>query len=429
MRGIGKIKVDISLFNLFYIFVCIIWPPLQLFILGVDGAGRSIVLLSVLAIFLNLPEFGKHKEAFYTPAFICWALLIVYSLINALAHGSTSEFGRFSFLKENFFSPFIFLVIAMQELHRNRIKALKVIWWALGVFLLIGIPFITLSQQNRFVVLGLGNFFSLQAVAFLFVSAILLVEKRIRTLPFIGLALIASVIILFSGTRKAFGAEVIILSGLVLSLGTNKGPVSVLKAIIFGALLLVGINYALHNSVVGKRIDETIAVEGVVEGGSFVVGKIPPSEAQLVEDQHVNDILVGLLDDRAIQYELGLALFRMDFWTGIGIGNFTEVSGFPYRLHTEYIVQLCENGIIGFVLLILFYVFIYSALRKNKTDENARIMIMAFFGLLAILFINFTAWTYCTSYAMIVYAIVLNYAYSKPTAFQLSTRVYLKNEK
>lgn len=412
MRGIGKIKVDISLFNLFYIFVCIIWPPLQLYILGVDGAGRSIVFLSLLAIFLNLIEFGKHKGVFATPAFICWTFLLTYSIINALAHGFHSEDGTFSFLKENFFNPYIFLVISLLELHRNRQKALTVIWLALSVYILIGIPFLRLSDSDRFEVAGIGNWYPLQAVVFIFVSAVLLVEKQIKILPFIGLALAVSAVILLSGTRKAFGAEVIILLGVILNTGVKRTPMSVIKIIFFGALLLIGINYTINNTVVGERMTDAIAIDESEDTGFVITGR-RSYNVQLVENPHVNEVLIALLDDRAIQYELGLALFRTNFWTGIGLTNFMDVSGHPFRLHTEYIVQLCENGIIGFVLLILFYVFIFRALRKIKTKENSRIITMAVFGLIAILFINFTSWTYSMNFAMIVYAIVLTYASQK----------------
>lgn len=404
-------KSDISRFNLFYIFVCIVWPTFHLFVLKGDAAGRTIVFLTILAILLNLSEFMRRKDVFTKPAFVCWTVLVCFSMINAFVHGFYSENGTFIFLKVNFFHPFAFLVISLLELHRNKRRAMSVIWAALGVYLLIGIPFIGLSSRGRTEVAEIGNLFSLQAVVFLFVSSLLVVEKRIRTRLFIVLAIVVSAIILLSGTRKAFGAEVIILSGFFMSLGSIKGSVSVMKMIVIGAFMFAFVNYSINNSSVGERINETIIVDD--DGETIIMTSNDSYYVQLVENQRVNDILVALLDDRAIQYELGLALFHNNFWTGIGLTNFSNVSGYPYRLHTEYIVQLCENGIIGFVLLILFYILIIRALWKNKTTENSRIIIMTLFGLLAILFLNFTAWSYCQTYAMIVYAITLTNAYKR----------------
>ena len=122
-------------------------------------------------------------------------------------------------------------------------------------------------------------------------------------------------------------------------------------------------------------------------------------------------MLNTMLGDRAIQYELGYMTFLKHPWTGIGLTNFMSVTGYPYRLHTEYMTQLCENGIIGFSLLVFFYFLLIRKLYVNYKKYGDDITIVLF-GLLAILFINITAWTYCTVFGMIYYAIILSHAYS-----------------
>lgn len=388
-----------SLFNLFYIIVCIIWPPFQLYILHADGAGRTIVFLSVLAVLLNWKALGKRKRVFATPAFRCWVVLLCYSMLNAFVKGFYAENGTFGFLKVNFFHPILFLVIAMLELHKDRRTAMKVIWMAFGLYILIGLPFLASSVDDRVMVEGLGNAYPLHAVVFLFVSAVLLVEGRIKMWVFVGLTLAISTIILMSGTRKAFGAEFIVLLGVVLNYGKKKNLWAWIRIILLGGVLLAGVRFAMNHSTVGQR---------------FAEGEEKNYDARLVGNQQVNDVLVTILGDRAIQYEIGLELFSQHFLTGIGLNNFMEKGRFEQRLHTEYMVQLCENGIIGFVLLILFYVYTISALQKSKKKMKSKIINMVLFGLVAILFLNLTAWTYCMNFAMTVYAIVLTYAYSKP---------------
>lgn len=165
---------------------------------------------------------------------------------------------------------------------------------------------------------------------------------------------------------------------------------------------MVGVRIALDNSRVGERLVEGLDEETALAWSEY--------DIQLVNNQAANDLLIQLLDDRAIQYALGLDLFRIHPWTGIGLTNFIEESGYPYRLHTEYMVHLCENGIVGFSLLILFYIITIKSLWKRKGEERPRVVGMALFGLIAILFLNITAWTYNADFAMITYAIIFAYA-------------------
>jgi hypothetical protein len=103
-----------------------------------------------------------------------------------------------------------------------------------------------------------------------------------------------------------------------------------------------------------------------------------------------------------------------------------KTTGFVVRLHTEYMVQLCENGIIGFSLLISVYVFLLRKLILKILGGDSMV-IMGLFGLLALLFLNITAWTYCQQYAMIFYALSIDYAYHKGRYLSIWSREELMN--
>ena len=393
---------SLSKYNRFYIFLFIIWTPLHQYVLHFDAAGRTVVFLSVLAVLLNLSDFWKQRKAVATPAFLCWSVLLCYSLINATIKGFSSDIGVFHFYKVNFLEPFIFLVITTLELYKDKQKTLKVIWNALGIYILMGLPFMVRSSHDRVMAEDLGNLYPLTTVVFFFVTSILYVERKIKTMPFIILVLFVSLLILLSGTRKAFGAELILLIGLVLYAGGKRSLWRWIRVALAGGMLLVGVRIALDNSRVGERLVEGLDEEAAIAWSEY--------DIQLVNNQASNNLLIQLLDDRAIQYALGLDLFRIHPWTGIGLTNFIDESGYPYRLHTEYMVQLCENGIVGFALLIFFYVLMIKSLRKRKGAERPRAVGMALFGLIAILFLNITAWTYNADFAMITYAIIFAYA-------------------
>lgn len=396
-------KQTLKSYNLFYLFMCLIWPPFRLFILRADGAGRTIMILSVIAILLNLLEFWKNKKLFLTPAFLCWSLLLCYSIWNVFTKGFSTEYSTFKFLRVNFFDTFVFLIVAMLELSRDKNKALWALWIALGVYLLIGLPSFGLrGGGGRYGIEGIGNLYPLHAVCFLFVSSVLFAEEKINRTYFLVLIAVISVIILLSGTRKAFGAEAIILLGVVLNNGKKKDLWTWIRIVVFGGVLFFGVFYVMNYTLIGERIFAS------TDDGLYV---------QLVGNDRINDFLMLLLGDRAIMYEIGIELFHDHFWTGIGLTNYMDVAGSEFRIHSEYIVQLCENGFIGFVLLMLYYVLLFIALVRNRTEDNKNIIGVALFGFIALLFLNLTSWTYCQNFAMVFYAIILTYAYLTPDYF------------
>ena len=275
--------------------------------------------------------------------------------------------------------------------------------------MLIGLPSFIQNPEERFSVEGIGNLYPLHAVAFLFVSSVLLVEERIRMWFFVVITLGISVLIFLSGTRKAFGAEVIILLGVVINNGKKRNLWAWIRLVFLGAVLAMGVYYAINNTTVGERI-----LEGTDER----------MYVQLVENQRLNDFIMKMLGDRGVQYESALELFHEHYWTGIGLTNFMDMSGGDLVLHSEYMVQLCENGMIGFVLLMLFYVLLVIGLVSNRKVVGKQKTGIVLFGLFAILFINFTSWTYCMNYAMVFYAIFFVYAFSEPVKkeYQLTQR-------
>ena len=398
-------------FNLFYILLSIIWQPFQIYVLKVDGAGRTIMLLSILAVFLNLTSFWRYRKIVFTSAFKCWVLLILYSMLNVLYKGFYYEDGTFAFLRNNFLDSFVLLLIILLELNRDKYSCLKLIWAALGLYLLVGLPhFSTGLWAYRFEVEGIGNLYPLHAVCLLFVSAVLCVEDKMKRVSFVLLTIGVSVIILLSGTRKAFGVEAILLVGVILNKGKKRKFIEWLRLGVLAATLAVGVYFVLDNTYLGHRILQE------------------PNEkqyVQLVENNTVNDILMMLLGDRAVQYEEAIRLSHDFFWTGIGLTNYMDVSKGTYRLHSEYMVQLCENGIIGFAMLMLFYTILLLALvRTWRKTAKKNAVSMALFGLVALLFLNLTCWTYNQNYVMVFYGILLMYACFDEKTDRMGTIAY-----
>ena len=384
-------------FNLFYLFISIIWPPLQMYHLGVDSGGYTILALSIIALVWNSPAFWRQEHVMRSPAFLCWMALLAFSIVNSFMKGFVSEWGSLVFYKNNYIVPFIFLFVLVVELDWDFDKCLKTLLLALFTYILLCLGDMGLDKDDRMVAEGLRNILPLHTTCFVFVGSMLLTRQRLPSIIFWCVVIIAVVITMLSGTRKALGAIVILLMGVAFSHdgGKEQNLWYYTRLALFLAILYIGLNYIMDNTMMGERLADTAE----------------ESKVEFVENETVNWFLNNLLGDRSIQYELGFGLFLLHPLTGIGITNFIPFSGFPCRLHTEYMTQLCENGIIGFSMLIFLYFLILKKLlsRQREYGEN---IIMVLFGMFALLFINITVWTYNQNFGMIYYGILIAYAYT-----------------
>lgn len=81
------------------------------------------------------------------------------------------------------------------------------------------------------------------------------------------------------------------------------------------------------------------------------------------------DTIVG---DRLVYYVLGFEFFKSSPITGIGVWNYRFLTGGTYPLHSEYMVHLCEGGIIAAALWLLFHFSIIRTIRKIKFNKTLK---------------------------------------------------------
>lgn len=384
-------------YNLFFLFISIIWQPMQLFLLHVDAAGRTTLILSLIAVFFNIPLLNKYKNVILSPSFICWTLLVVYSFANSMNKGFEEEHGAFYFTRVNFISPYIFLLVATIELAENHIRFLKVMVIGFLSYFMIGIPHLEVGRENRIEVQALGNIFALQAATAIFIACVLVCYQKLNKIVLFSLVVLALYIVIVSGARKALGASAILIVGWLLATNSSFSIKSVLRIVIFGIAIYWGITYLLEHTVLGDRMIET---EENVENIVFT------------SNEKINSIILFAVGDRGSMYMTGYELFLNNKWTGIGIGNYQVASFSELRLHSEYMVQLCENGLVGMGLFFLTY-FLMLKQMIARIRRKDKYVIMGFFGFLTLMFLNITTWTYSLDFAMIIYALSFNFSYNK----------------
>ena len=213
-------------------------------------------------------------------------------------------------------------------------------------------------------------------------------KKYLKLLPTVVFFLsVAFFIIIVSATRKAFGGIVIIVFFSFLPYFMRRSWRSVVALALF-YFAYQGVNYLLDNTFLGERAIEIYEQETFYEKGTFLY----------------------YMGDRAYMYVDGWQLFLENMWTGIGLRNFAAAAQSEMVLHTEYMVQLTECGIIGAALYLAFNISIIVGLVKaafKKVDFKQTLVCLGL--IVAILFISFTAWTYSFPIYFIALGIVIGH--------------------
>ncbi len=392
-------NVNLQKINYFYIAFVILWLPINLAFLNIDGKGRILAIIATLVFTLNtLHDNQFFKKHFLGPPFYLWLIWIIYNSINLLIKGFNQETSLGLYIITNLFIPYLSMIISYKEIKRNKTKFLNFIVAIFVIFSLLSVTVLgkgelTDSDTNLKIqrVSGkLGNIGPLISLFILFFLSLLYNNKKKRLATLIIFAIYIIGIVVLSGTRKAIGAVMLILltSYLAKMKFTFKNSLAVISLCLF---IYFGYNYFMENTALGVRFEK-----GIADGEKANTSNI---------------VALNFLGDRAFFYIDGWKIFKENPLNGIGLENYMSVSKNNYRLHTEYIVQLAETGLIGMSLFFLFNFSIGKQLISTwKKYKNRRSEVWALSGgFLAILFLGLTAWTYSFPHYFIVFGVIIGF--------------------
>ncbi len=387
-------KLSLQVINYIYLALAILWEPIQRGFLHIDGKGRIMFLLTILVFLANIvldKRFFK-KQVFSKPA-VFWGLWIIYSTINLQFHGYYGELSFMYFFVGILFKPFVVMILAAKETQRNPEKVFKLFTIVFTLFALLSVTVLGgVHETHEDRLTGeLGNTGPLNTIYVIFFAALLFVHKKIKWRTLIPLMLFAFAVISMAATRKAFGAAVIIALTFVLS-QIKFSAKNIILALVLSAGFYLGGNYALENTALGERFEEGMEVG---------------------QDKNTTNIeALRFLGDRVFFYVKGWDVFNDNLLTGIGLKNFMHKNHGPLLIHSEYMVQLAECGIIGTLLFLLFYFWIGKNLirtwRRNIHQSRPALWILAG-GFGVVLFINFTAWTYEFEQYFAAFGVMIGY--------------------
>ncbi len=367
----------------------ILWEPLQVFILKFDGAGRIPNMLSIVGLFLIS---GNIRKILSIKAVKIYLLLSVYMFVNAVFKGSVVNFYNSYFIL--FFAIFrqqIFMWLIIYLARKNLSATFFLLTIGYSLFTLLCFIFASNLSSGRLGGEIDSNDIGIQscfAVGYIILYQIIK-HRKINLFNFILWLCIPVLVILRTGSRTAFIILCLLLLGYFL-FSTDKSNYKQNIMIVFVILVsAAGISYILGNTLLGERLLE--------------------SHTQM---EGYTDTIFDKFGDRGPQYYFAWPIIAANFITGIGLSNYIHVGETGLVLHSEILVQLCENGIIGLLLFLLIYYIISRDLllsmhrlkNFNKMFQlNKFIMLFLFASFL----ICFVMWSYSFTFCFSLYAIAV----------------------
>lgn len=147
----------------------------------------------------------------------------------------------------------------------------------------------------------------------------------------IAVTLTTVALLLMTQSRKSFLVFLIIILGESLIFSKANKAIRLIKLLFVATLLGGGFWFILNNTELGVRImataEQTISASDNEE----------------------------MFDGRLVQYVQGFMVFQKNPIFGIGLFNYRYIDRYGLELHSEYLTQLVEAGIVGSVLFMLFY--------------------------------------------------------------------------
>ena len=364
----------ITRINYLFVFLVINYSLIVRYITHIDSAEYGLVLLSFAVFVLNASSF---KALQLRKPIVFWLLWCVYAFFNYYVHPhDVNPMGVFV-LYRKIFIPLIVMTVVVKEYKANSTKILWVCFITHAVYMLMGFYFdrgilYRIDEEEN----ELGNAYAIISSFTLFYLMLLNRTKKINIVLFVLLTVVIMLALAMSGTRKAFGAGLIYLVFWLLSLLELKKVRSWILVAVFLLVGFWGYNQLMENTFMGQRMEY---LEEQQEN------YLPPGAPKFL----------SVFGDRAGHYYYGWFLFLEHPLFGVGTGQARVNQGFNTQVytHTEYMAQLTDQGLLGFLLFAFFYCWIIVHLFKQyRNDKSVGVCMLG--GMAALLFLSLTAWTW-----------------------------------
>lgn len=367
----------------------IVYPAVQSLVMNLDGAGRLLLLASIASlpvIFFNI------KFLMRDPLYVLLMVLTFYMVINGILHGSPKDF--WDMMRTIY--PFIYLSLIYVNAAYNYSRTLFYLAASLSVSVLL---MVTLDSASALVELDgrFGSTFNANDIGLSASCTVAMLMLYKSKSPLVRLLSIASLVvcmlaIFMSECRTAFGMVALLVFAYFFknAVNTSKRAQYQLIYIAVAAAVIMGGWMAVKSTSLGQRLTST--------------------STQAETANYSTGTFWDIMGDRGLQYVEAAPYIVSNQPFGIGLGTWRGYSPRDLAFHSEFLVQICENGIIGFTMYMTFLigllVRIMRTRNRTKPLNGAFYYFMAIFA--SIIFIDFMFWTYEKMYIYALYGIMLS---------------------
>ena len=335
--------------------------PVFLFRLHIPGSYAIISLTFLMVFAFYFKKSAFRKIAFSFPLLV-WLALTFYHVINAYVKHVPG-------------------VDAVDMLHGLKIYACIVIftYWAskdlkATVKILILTYFIrnTLCMMDYMIFGGvkgmgrmtsslgsetfLGQFAAITAIFVVYANAL----KKIPWAKTFFWLSVPFLVVILTQTRNCLA--MFSFSAICIYVIKNKKariPIFTSGLIVFA--LIVGLSFfaqtLLENTAFGQRI---------------VAKSKQNDDSYFARNYATGTVFDKVVGDRLVYYVQGWSFFKQNPLTGIGMWRYESLSGGRYPLHSEYMVHVCEGGIVAFSLWSFFVLLVLRTILKYNDDKYVK---------------------------------------------------------
>ena len=354
---------------------------------------NSLIYICIFIVFFK--KYKPFRKIVYSKSLCVWGVLILYHLVNAsIKNVPEVDIADYLHGLKMFASISIFTFLLSVDMKKTLTFLIYscVVWFS---FALTTSGIHLRSEFNQGInAITYGKIATCMAIYIMYLGMLnysSMVKVCIKcTIPFI--------VVLAAQTRNSFAMIVFQLIGYYygISLKAKIRLKNMLMLFLLAVILYYGIDYILHYTELGNRfLDQDDVVQSQINNGIYT-----------------NSIWGKILGERLSYYVYGFQLFLANPLTGIGYNNYQYVTGGDYPMHPEYMLHVCEGGIVAIVFFSLFVLEILKIIIKAKISQSVRVMLFATFC--AIMFSHLYATMFDQELIVILYCLILsvNQSYS-----------------
>lgn len=379
--------------SIIIVFVVINWTPIQSFV-AFDGANR---IPFVLLLFTVLIYWSEIRDLCFKKPISFYLLLAPYMFINGLLHHSQLLYGKnegmgIYLMAFSIFQPVLLMLLITCLSKYNFNSTLKSITFAVIVFCVLCLASGQMEDYGN-EEMRLSSSINANEVALMIAMAfsfllLLFIRKQIRIKYFVPIAVALVIAVLATGSRMGFGMIGIVAVVSIIMLSNQKSARSIIGSVLLLGAVFFLINYVLDNTVVGERL----------------TGTSTQTEAMTI----ATGTILDKFGDRGLQYFYGWPFFIEHPVFGIGFHQWVNVGPLGFVCHSEYLVQSLEDGLVGLILYLLFFVGLIRQLWRKRTvsdEQYSRTVKVLFCAMLSLVFANSVLWTYTSTGVFALYGI------------------------